>query len=73
MGDILLRSHGKIIHPVNRRKGCNKFNALDIYHCLDANFPKLDTHLLKRTGDPVCKRLPQQGAVKYSPLFAQAH
>ena len=51
MGNILLRRQGKIIDPVDCSKGSHKSNPLHIYHRLDTDLAKLDTHELKGAGN----------------------
>ena len=72
MGDIPLRGHGKIIHPVNSGKRGDKGYPLYIHHRLHADLPQLDTHLLQRAGDPVGKGPPQDRRVEDPPLLPQA-
>ena len=72
MGDILLRCHGKIVHPVYGCKGRNKGHPLHVHHRLDAELSKLDAHLLKGTCDAIGKGLLQQGQIEDPPLFPKA-
>ena len=71
MGDILLRRHGEIIHPVDGGKCRDKCHALHINDGLHTDLSQLDAHLLQSACDPVVECPKQDRAVEDSPLLSQ--
>ena len=71
MSDILLRSHGEIIHTVDGSKCRDKCYSLHIDDRLHADLAQLDTHLLQGARNPVVEGPEQDRAVEDFPLLSQ--
>lgn len=71
MGDILLRRHCEIIHPVDRSERRDKCDSLHIHDRLHADLAQLHAHLLQGARNAVVKCAPQDRAVKHHPFSSE--